>query len=174
MLIVEIPQLPALRSFLSSEYPATELSNPFIWSGVLVIWPRGGPNRKHRPNSLSTVAMGGCLAISRISLTYLPAVTKQQLLSLCLFRDLCQATCLYSTIFCLIILFGVFYIIYFKFFTKFRGGMCLASPPPALEAMAISASSVTFPILHLIFITQSFDASPLQSEQFTVCYTHHN
>jgi hypothetical protein len=42
--------------------------------------------------------MGGCQVIARISLTCLPAVTKQQLLSRCLFRGLFLATSLYATV----------------------------------------------------------------------------
>jgi hypothetical protein len=38
-------------------------------SVILVIQSRGGPNRKHLPNTTSIVVIGGCLAIARILLT---------------------------------------------------------------------------------------------------------
>jgi hypothetical protein len=44
------------------------------------------------PNNSSIAPMGSCLAIARITLKCLPTVTKQQLLSRCLFRGLCLAT----------------------------------------------------------------------------------
>jgi hypothetical protein len=47
-------------------------------------------------NRLSIVVMGGCLAIARISLTCLPAVTKQRIPP----RDRCIATVLHATISC--------------------------------------------------------------------------
>jgi hypothetical protein len=37
LLTVEILQLPTLRSFLSSKYPAAELSISLSWPGILVI-----------------------------------------------------------------------------------------------------------------------------------------
>jgi hypothetical protein len=43
---VEILQLPALRSILSGEYPATE---PLSQPAILVTQPRSGPNRKRLP-----------------------------------------------------------------------------------------------------------------------------
>jgi hypothetical protein len=90
LLTVEILQLPALMSFLSGEYPATEFSQ-FHSAGLgsSLYSPGADPTENTAPNSSSIVAMGGCLAIARILLTCLSAVTKQQLLSCCLFLGIC-------------------------------------------------------------------------------------
>jgi hypothetical protein len=78
ILTVEILQLLVLRSFLSSEYPANELSQ-FPWTGLgsLVYSPGADLTESTVFDSSSIVAVGGYLVIARILLTCLPAVTKQ-------------------------------------------------------------------------------------------------
>jgi hypothetical protein len=49
-------------------------------------------------NSFQFVVVDGCLARAGTFLTCLPAITKQRLLSRCLFRGLCQATAPYAKI----------------------------------------------------------------------------
>jgi hypothetical protein len=61
------------------------------------LYSLGADPTENTASNSSSLAIGGCLTIARISLTYLPAVTKQQLLSR-LFRGLCVATGLYATI----------------------------------------------------------------------------
>jgi hypothetical protein len=80
MLTVEILQLPELRSFLSGEYPTTELSQ-FRSAGLgsLIYSLEADITENTAFNSFYTVVMGGCLAIARIMLTCLPAVTKQRM-----------------------------------------------------------------------------------------------
>jgi hypothetical protein len=93
---MEILQFPARTSFLSGEYPATELSQcPSAGLGSSLYSLRDGPNRKHSFQQFFYT--GGCLALARILLACLPAVTKQRLLSH-LFRGVCLATGLYVTI----------------------------------------------------------------------------
>jgi hypothetical protein len=100
---MEILQLPAPTSLLSGEYPATELFQPSQsqshiatdgQSVSLGVEPHLGLMTRYLllfnsygivfllgalSDSPSIVAIGGCLAIARISLTCLPAVTKQRM-----------------------------------------------------------------------------------------------
>jgi hypothetical protein len=97
-LTVEILQFSALRSFLSSEYLATEHSQfPSAGLGSSLYRSGADPTENTTPSSPSVIAMDGCVAIARISLTCLPAITKRQPLSR-LFRGLCLAAGLYATI----------------------------------------------------------------------------
>jgi hypothetical protein len=82
MLTVVIFQLPALRSFLPGEYPATELTQ-FLGSSLYS--PGADPTENTTLNSFY-IAMDGYLAIARIMLMCLSAVTKQRLLSLFCFE----------------------------------------------------------------------------------------
>jgi hypothetical protein len=69
-------QLPALRSFLSDEYPATELSQYHSADlGSSLYGPGPDATENTALNSVSTVVMGSCLAIARI-MTCLSPVTK--------------------------------------------------------------------------------------------------
>jgi hypothetical protein len=76
-LSVEILQLPSLTSLLSGEYSANELSQS-AW-GRRYYSLRADPTENTASNSSSIVVMGGYLAIARILLTCLSAVTKQRM-----------------------------------------------------------------------------------------------
>jgi hypothetical protein len=71
---VEIFQLPALTPLLSDEYPATELTQQ-PWGLRL----GADPTENTASNAFSIVVMGGSLAVARILLTCLPAITKQRM-----------------------------------------------------------------------------------------------
>jgi hypothetical protein len=58
---------------------------PSAGLGSLLYSPWVDTTENTTPNNCFIVAVGGCLVIARISLTYLSAVTKKQLLSHCLF-----------------------------------------------------------------------------------------
>lgn len=68
---MEIFRLPALRSFLSGEYSATEASqfrSASLWSSL---YSPGADPTGNIATNISSVVVGGCLAIARILLTCL-------------------------------------------------------------------------------------------------------
>jgi hypothetical protein len=73
---------------LSGEYPANERTQPAWGSSLYSLG--ADPTENTASNSFSIVVIGGCLAITRILLTCLPAATKQP--------DRCTATVLHATI----------------------------------------------------------------------------
>jgi hypothetical protein len=81
-LTVEILQLPTLMSFLSGEYPATELSQTrSAGLGSSLYSPKEDP-KENTAFNISSIVMGGCLAMARILLMCLQAVTKQHMFRL--------------------------------------------------------------------------------------------
>jgi hypothetical protein len=64
-------------SLLPGEYPATELKSAGL--GFSLYSLGADPTENTASDSFSIVVMGGCLAIARILLLSLPAVTKQHM-----------------------------------------------------------------------------------------------
>jgi hypothetical protein len=90
----EDPSASLLTSLLSGEYPTTELSQ-FCRPGVVVTYPQGGPNRKHRFQQFLYCCYGRLSSDSpdiadvftgRYQATHVPS------------RDRCIATVLHTTI----------------------------------------------------------------------------
>jgi hypothetical protein len=73
----EVSPASVLTSLLSGKYPATKLTQP-AW-GPRYVASRWTQEKTPPPNSFSIVVMGDCLATARISLTCLPAATKQRM-----------------------------------------------------------------------------------------------
>jgi hypothetical protein len=80
MLTVKILQIPALRSFVSCEYHATELSQfASACLGSSLYSLGADPTENAAFNHFYIVVTGDYLALPRILLMCLPAVTKQSM-----------------------------------------------------------------------------------------------
>jgi hypothetical protein len=77
LLTVKILQLPAFTSLLSGEYPANQRTKKAWGSSLYSLG--ADPTENTASNSFYIIVTGGCLARARISLTCLPAATKQRM-----------------------------------------------------------------------------------------------